>query len=132
VQPVGAATSYRGRIWLIDPVIDNASRQGIARIALNYSPGLRVGAFANATIGAGEATQPVLPQSAVQVDDVGSFVYVVAPDGSVSRRAVVVASVRDDGVGIARGLTGTEKVVVSAGAFLRPGEKVIPVSAPKR
>ena len=124
VRPVGSATSYRGRIWLLDPIIDAVSRQGIARIALAYSPGLRVGAFANARIAAGEATLPVLPQSAVQADDSGSYVYLVAPDGTVVRRTVTIGTVSDAGVSIASGINGGEKVVVSAAAFLRPGEKV--------
>lgn len=127
VRPVGSTTDYRGRIWLLDPVIDVASRQGIARIALAYSPGLRVGAFANASIAAGETTQPLLPQSAIQVDGEGSYVYVVGPDGSVARRAIVQGRVSDAGVGVSRGLNGSERVVVSAGAFLKPGEKVVPV-----
>ena len=127
VRPVGSTTDYHGRIWLIDPVIDSNSRQGIARIALAYAPGLRVGAFANATIAAGSATRPVLPQSAVMVDDAGSFVYVVGSGGAIARRSVKVGSVSEQGMSIVGGLTGTEKIVLSAGAFLTPGEKVKPV-----
>jgi RND family efflux transporter MFP subunit len=129
VTPVGSTQTYRGRVWLIDPVIDNSSRQGIARIALPYSPGLRVGAFAKTRITAGETTRPVLPQSAVQADEKGSFVMVVGPDNKVARQAVTVGTVGDQGVAIATGLNGTEKVVVSAAAFLRPGEKIAPVAA---
>lgn len=129
VTPVGSTQTYQGRVWLIDPVIDNSSRQGIARIALPYSPGLRVGAFAKTRITAGETTRPVLPQSAVQADEKGSFVMVVGPDNKVARQAITVGTVGDQGVAIAAGLNGTEKVVVSAAAFLRPGEKIAPVAA---
>ena len=129
IRPVGSPNSYRGRIWLIEPVIDPLSRQGIARMAVPYSPGLRVGAFANASIAAGEATQPVLPQSAVMVDDKGSYVFVVAGDGTIVRRPVKVGAVNAGGLSIASGLAGTEHVVLSAGAFLSPGEKVKPVLA---
>lgn len=131
VVPVGSRTEYRGQVWLLDPVIDNLSRQGIARIALAYAPGLRVGAFAKATIAAGETTRPVLPQSAIQVDDQGNFVYIVGPGNKVARRAITIGVVGDQGVAIASGLTGTEQVVVSAGAFLRPGETIKPVLAKK-
>ncbi len=127
VRPIGSTTDYPARVWLLDPVIDNASRQGIARLALTYEPGLRVGAFANATIAAGEATQPVLPQSSVMVDDRGSFVYVVGDGGKIVRRAVKVGAVNAGGMSIASGLTGREQVVLSAGAFLQPGEKIKPV-----
>lgn len=129
ITPVGSTQTYQGRIWLLDPVIDNASRQGIARIAVPYSPGLRVGAFARSQIIAGEANRPLLPQSAVQADEKGSFVMVVGADNKVERRAITIGTVNDQGVAIASGLNGTEKVVVSAAAFLRPGEKIAPVAA---
>ncbi len=129
VTPVGSAQQYRGRVWLLDPVIDANSRQGIVRIALPYSPGLRVGAFAKTQITAGEAEKPVLPQSAVQADEKGSFVMIVGADNKVERRSITVGTVGDQGVAIAAGLTGTESVVVSAAAFLRPGEIIAPVRA---
>ncbi len=131
VTPVGSTTSYQGRVWLIDPVIDAATRLGIARIELNYAPGLRVGAFARASIAAGETTQPQLPQSAVMADAEGNYVYVLGKDDQVERRAITIGNVTDAGVGIASGLTGSERVVASAGAFLKPGDKVNPVRAPQ-
>jgi RND family efflux transporter MFP subunit len=127
VTPVGSTESFQGKIWLIDPIIDANTRQGIARIALAYNPGLRVGAFARARIEAGEASRPVLPQSAVQADERGSYVLVVGKDNKVERRAITIGTVGDEGVSVASGLNGSEKVVASAGAFLRPGEKVQPL-----
>jgi RND family efflux transporter MFP subunit len=129
VTPLGSTSEYRGKVWLLDPVIDLGSRQGIARIALAYEPGLRVGAFAKTRIEVGEATRPVLPQSAVMSDDKGNFVFVVGAENRVERRNITTSTVGDQGVSIATGLNGTEKVVLSAGAFLRPGEKIAPVVA---
>lgn len=127
VTPLGTTTEYRGNVWLIDPVIDAASRQGIARIALNYEPGLRVGAFAKTRVEVGEAARAVLPQSAVLADDKGNYVFIVGAEDRVERRNVTTGTVGDQGVSIAAGLNGTERVVLSAGAFLRPGEKIAPV-----
>jgi RND family efflux transporter MFP subunit len=127
VTPVGSTTAYPGKLWLLDPVIDVVSRQGIARIALAYAPGLRVGAFARTIIEAGETAAPVLPQSAVLVDEQGSYVMIVGEGNRTARRGVTVGTVGDEGVSIAKGLNGTERVVVSAGAFIRAGEKVDPV-----
>jgi len=132
VTPVGSTSDYQGRIWLLDPVIDLQSRQGVARIALAYAPGLRVGAFAKARIAAGETVRPVLPQSAVQADERGNYVMVVGADNKVARRAITLGTVSDQGVAIASGLAGPERVVVSAGAFLREGEKIAPVLAAAR
>ncbi len=127
ITPVGSTTEYRGRIWLIDPLIDASSRQGIVRIAVPYAPGLRVGAFAKATIASGESTLPLLPQSAVQADDKGSYVLVVGAGNKVARRSVTIGNVSDSGVAIASGITGAERIVASAAAFLREGEAVKPV-----
>jgi RND family efflux transporter MFP subunit len=127
VTPLGSTSEYRGKVWLLDPVIDLGSRQGIARIALAYEPGLRVGAFAKTRIEVGEASRPVLPQSAVMSDDKANYVFIVGKDNRVERRNVTTGTVGDQGVSIATGLDGTEKVVLSAGAFLRPGEKIAPV-----
>ncbi|WP_310476296.1 efflux RND transporter periplasmic adaptor subunit [Sandarakinorhabdus sp.] len=129
VTPVGATEGFRGKVWLIDPVIDPANRQGVVRIQLDYAPGLRVGAFARARIEGGETTRPLLPQSAVLADVQGNFVYVLGKDDKVERRSISIGAISDAGVGIASGLTGTEKVVASAGAFLKPGDKIKPVLA---
>ncbi len=129
VVPVGSTVEYRGRVWLLDPVIDAQSRQGIARVELAYAPGLRVGAFARTTIAAGETVRPVLPQSAVQADAKGNFVMIVGRENRVVRRAITIGAVNDNGVSIAAGLDGREQVVVSAAAFLREGEPITPIRA---
>jgi multidrug efflux pump subunit AcrA (membrane-fusion protein) len=101
----------------------------VARIALAYNPALRPGGFAAATIRGGAAQAPVLPDSAIQSDDKGSFVYIVGPDNKVARRDIKIGQVSDSGVTIASGLTGTERVVRSAGGFLAAGQQVRPIVA---
>ena len=129
VTPVGSARSYSGQIWQISPVIDPQSRQGVARIALGYDKALRPGGFASARIVSGAGEVPLLPESAVQSDAKGSFVYVVGRGNRVERRDVTVGDVSDAGVAITAGLSGQEQVVVTAGAFLNPGESIVPQRA---
>ncbi|MDG5488902.1 efflux RND transporter periplasmic adaptor subunit [Sphingomonas sp. BGYR3] len=124
VTPVGSERSYRGEVWQVSPVIDPQTRQGIVRVALSYDQALRPGGFATARIQSGASVAPRLPQSAVQSDGKGNFVYIVDGSGTVVRRDIRTGAVSDDGVLIASGLDGTERVVVSAGAFLNPGQKV--------
>lgn len=126
VTPVGGAQVFTGEVWQVSPVIDPTTRQGIARIALNYDPALRPGGFASAAIVAGTTNVPELPNAAIQSDDKGNYVYVVGPDDKLVRRAIKVGEVSDSGVAITDGLNGTEKVVQSAGAFLNAGQKVKP------
>lgn len=127
VTPVGDTKSFPGQVWQVSPVIDPQTRQGIARIAVKYDPALRPGGFASATIVGGATQAPELPQSAIQSDDSGNFVYVLGAGDKIERRAVTLGTVSDTSVAVASGLNGTEKVVLSAGAFLNPGQKIKPV-----
>lgn len=127
VTPVGSSNSYAGRVWLLEPVIDPQSRQGVARVSLPSVAELRAGGFANVVIEGGAAQRPRIPQSAVQTDGDTSFVFVVDDKGVVVRRDIRINSISPDGVAVGEGLAGNEQVVVSAGAFLRAGEKVTPV-----
>jgi RND family efflux transporter MFP subunit len=129
VVPVGDTRVFKGEVWQVSPVIDPQTRQGIARIALSYDPALRPGGFASARVGAGASTAPLLPESAVLSDDKGSYVYVLDAQDKAVRRDVRVAEVSDEGALIASGLMGNERVVASAGAFLNPGQQVVPVRA---
>ncbi|QJQ31487.1 efflux RND transporter periplasmic adaptor subunit [Sphingomonas lacunae] len=127
VTPVGSDSSFTGQIWQISPVIDPQSRQGTARIALAYSPALRPGGFAEASIVAGQAQAPQLPESSVLTDDQGQYVYVVGNDNKVRRRVVTVGPISQSGVPVLSGLSGQERVVLSAGAFLSDGDEIKPV-----
>ena len=79
-----------------------------------------------ARIVSGTATAPLLPESAVQTDAKGQFVYIVNAQDETERRGVEVGQVSPKGVAVTRGLNGSERIVASAGAFLRPGQKVRP------
>ena len=126
VTPIGLDRSFSGQVWQVAPVIDPQSRQGEVRILVPYDPAIRPGGFAEAKIGAGGTTAPLLPQSAVLSDEKGNYVYVVNRKNEVERRAIKIGTVSDDGVTIAEGLSGQEAVVLSAGPFLNPGQKVSP------
>lgn len=126
VTPVGTTLTLKGSVWQLSPVIDPQTRQGVARIALAYNKAIRPGGFATARIASGSVIAPLLPESAVQSDEQGNFVYIVGKDDKVQRRAVKTGQVSEKGLTILNGLSGKEQVVLSAGAFLSPGDKIIP------
>jgi RND family efflux transporter MFP subunit len=127
VTPVGTTTQIAGQVWQKSPVINMETRQGTVRIAVPYSDALRPGGFADARLIAGTAEAPLLPESAVQSGPEGNFVLIVDGKNTIKRQPVKVGEVTDGGVSIASGLTGNERVVALAGAFLNPGDKVKPV-----
>jgi HlyD family secretion protein len=129
VTPVGTTQTYQGTIWLVSPIIDPQSRQGEARIMVPYNRDLRPGGFATVDIRAGSVTAPLLPESAIQSDNAGNYVYVIGADNKVVRRNVRIGDVNDRGVAVIAGLNGNEHVVLTAGAFLNPGQRVRPERA---
>ena len=126
ITPVGSGNRYAGSVWLLEPAIDPQSRQGVARIALPRAEELRAGGFAAVVVEGAQAQRPLLPQSAVLTDRDGTYVMVVGADNVVKRVAVGTGQATPQGVAILSGLTGRERVVQSAGAFLNAGEKVTP------
>ncbi|MDE1468192.1 efflux RND transporter periplasmic adaptor subunit [Aurantiacibacter sp. D1-12] len=127
VTPVGTDQQFTCQIWQTSPVIDEQTRQGTARCALSYDAALRPGGFASIALNGETMVAPRLPESAVLSDDRGSYVYIVDADNKVVRRDVELGSLSDEGIAIASGLDGDERVVLRAGGFLTEGEEVRPV-----
>nr|WP_037497898.1 efflux RND transporter periplasmic adaptor subunit [Sphingomonas jaspsi] len=126
VTPIGSDRTFSGRVWQVAPTIDPTSRQGQVRISVPYDPAIRPGGFAEAKIAAGTMTAPLLPQSAVLSDEKGNYVYIIDGKNQVQRRDVKIGSVDDQGVTVSEGISGAETVVLSAGPFLNPGQKISP------
>jgi RND family efflux transporter MFP subunit len=124
VQLSGVPEPFAGKVRLLGAVIDPATRLGEVRIALEPDPLLRPGAFARGQVRISEAQRAVLPQSAVLTDAQGNYVLIVNAEQTTERRAVTVADTTATGIVIGEGLQGDERVISTAGGFLRPGEKV--------
>jgi RND family efflux transporter MFP subunit len=127
VRLTGTAKVYQGRIRLLGAVIDPATRLGTVKVSLTPDTNLRPGAFARAEVTVSNAERAVLPQTAVLSDEKGSYVLVVNAQGKVERRAVRVTGMVPSGVTVAEGISPTDQIVTTAGAFLQEGETVKPV-----
>jgi len=126
VTPVGTTQSFDGQVWQVSPVINENSRLGVVRVSLPASRALRPGGFATVQINAGAVVSPRLPESAIMSDEDGSYVYIVNAQNEVERRDVEIGIINDEGIEVASGLDGSERVVLRAGGFLTVGEKVRP------
>ena len=129
VTPVGTDRVFTGQIWQKSPVINEQTRQGIARIALPFDPAIRPGGFASAQVSRGAMVAPKLPESAIMSDEKGSFVFIIDKDNRVQRRNVTSGIVTPEGIAVTGGLTGSERVIERAGQFLNEGDKVNPAAA---
>jgi len=124
VYITGLSRSFEGRVRLLGAVIDPNTRLGEIRIQLKPDPLLRPGAFARGSVTVDKAERPVLPQTAVMSDSAGTYVFIVNDKNHVERRRVRVSGIIEAGAVIAEGLTGRERIVTTAGGFLRDGEAV--------
>lgn len=127
VSPVGTDLKIDGQVWQVSPVVDPQTRQGVARISVPYHQLLRPGGFADARLVVGSGSAPMLPESAVLSSPEGNYVLIADSQNIVRRRAITVSTVTDQGVAVGSGLSGGEKVIILAGAFLNVGDKVKPV-----
>lgn len=122
----GTATTFAGRVRLIEPAMQAAGRHGVVRIAVDAGAGLPTGAFVRGAVDAGRRHAILLPASAIQSVDGRPLVQVVE-DGVVQSRAVTTGLRSGDLVEIMSGIGAGEAVVLRAGSFLGHGDRVHPV-----
>jgi HlyD family secretion protein len=115
----GVSKPYEGAI------INSQTRQGSARIVLPVTDqNLRPGAFARAEVEVAAEPGVIVPQTAVLTDEAGNYVLVVDREARVARRAVNVAGAQSEGLLVTSGISDSDRIVATAGAFLRVGEQV--------
>ncbi len=123
---ISGLSPRNGKVRLISPEIDAATRLGRARIFIGDDPDLRIGSFARATIDTGAKTALGVPASAILNRDSGPTVQVVK-DGRIETRTVAVGIRLGGMVEIREGLTAGESVVLKSGMLLRDGDAVRPI-----
>ena len=121
----GRAAPITGRIRLISPRVDNATRSTRLRISLPKDASIAIGTFAEVAIAGHGTSGLVLPNTAVNLEDGKTVVWVVGPEHTVEPLPVTV-SLRDGNLVMvaADGLTPATQVVAKAGPFLHAGDHV--------
>ena len=129
IEVAGFAEPIEGKVRLVAPTVDAATRLGRVKIALPADRNLRPGLFARGAIEVARRDGVVVPQSAVLFGATGPRVQVVS-DGVVAERSVAIGLQDADGVEILRGVSDGELVVARAGGFLRDGDRITAVTPP--
>lgn len=122
---------FTGDISVVDPILDATSHtvQMVARIR-NRGGKLRPGMSADVTASLGERPRALtVPDEAVFSEGDQSFVYVLKPDSTVARRAVVLGSRDSTRAEVSQGLKAGDRVVRAGYQKLFEGAKVMPVPA---
>ncbi|WP_137136216.1 efflux RND transporter periplasmic adaptor subunit [Rhizobium sp. FKY42] len=128
VTVAGTTQALDGKIRLISPVVDQTTRLGAVHIIVNDESAAKVGMYANAEITIKETRGLALPQSAVTTDRKGSFARLV--QGNVVKQVKLDIGIQEAGfVQILGGLKVGDQVVAKAGAFVRDGDHIKPITS---
>jgi len=128
--PAFPGRTFHGEVSVVDPIVDPNTRtvQIIARVP-NPERLLRPGLSADVAVTLGERSKAlVVPDEAVFAEGNQMFVFVVNPDSTVARTAVVLGTRDSARVEVLEGLADGAVVVRSGHQKLYDGAKVMPVS----
>jgi membrane fusion protein, multidrug efflux system len=128
ILPNGQEYPHPGSVDFLDIQANQAADTLTVRAVFpNPDSWLVAGQILNVTVAAGEPTQTlVIPQSALQVDQSGSYVLVVGAGNKVEQRQVKLGPVQGADITVSDGLKPGELVIVEGIQKVRPGEAVTP------
>lgn len=117
---------FDGIVSTLDARIDEATRAVTVRADFdNADRALRPGMLLEIELQRPQRQALLVPEIAIVQVGTDSFVYRVAPDGSVERSDVEVGARRDGLAEITRGVKAGDRIVVDGTVKLRPGSKVV-------
>lgn len=116
-----------GRLVFLDNEVDASNGQLLAKGEFqNADEALWPGALVDTQMQLGTVANLIaVPETAVQLGEAGSFVFVVSKTGSAEMRPVGVFSRADGNANLANGVAAGERIVVDGAAALTPGAKVV-------
>ena len=129
MTPAGGR-AVQGRLRMVAPTVDAATRNGLAYVDLPNPGDARPGMFGRGRFEVGTGTGLTLPQSAVLLRDGLSYVMRLRPDGRVEQVKVATGRRSGDRIAISSGLDAGDRVVEHGGGFLADGDSVRVVNAP--
>ncbi len=131
VTPAGTgAAAIVGRVRIVAPTVDPATRLGLVYVDLPSPGSARAGMFARGEFEVGSSSALLLPQSAVQLREGFSYVFTVGPDNKVTQAKIAVGRRVDERIEVTGGLDPQARVVAAGGGFLTDGDTVRVVAAP--
>ena len=124
----GKQYPLNGKIDYADNVVDPLTGSILIRAIFNNPQEILIpGSYVTVILERKEPVETLLvPQDAIQNDQVGSFVYVLQKDNSVKYTTVTVGAVYGIGISVLSGLKSSDVVVFQGLQKIRDGLKVTP------
>ncbi len=113
-----------GTVRLVSPMVDPATRLGMAYVALPADSGLKPGMFARAEIAVGTVDALSVPQEALVFRDGRPAAFAVGADDRVALRPLETGTRQNGWVEVKSGLDPSDRVVGAGAGFLNDGDLV--------
>jgi HlyD family secretion protein len=123
------AESASGRVRMVAPTVDAATRNGIVYVDLPQPGAMKAGMFARGEFETGSSAALTLPQTAVLLRDGFAYVFRLGADNKVTQTKVGVGRRVGERIEITSGLDANARVVATGGGFLADGDTVRVVEA---
>jgi membrane fusion protein (multidrug efflux system) len=124
----GSEYDQVGKVDFIDVQVNQGTDTVLVRAVFANPDGVLVdGQFVNVTVEQREAQMGLsIPQTAIQLDQAGAYVFVIGADNKAELRRVKVQAGVGGNSTVTQGLKEGEKVVVEGIQRVRPGQPVAP------
>ncbi|QEX23491.1 RND transporter MFP subunit [Hypericibacter adhaerens] len=124
----GSEYDHVGKIDFVDVEVDRGTDTVLVRASFDNPDGVLVdGQFVNVSIELGESQMGIsIPQTAIQLDQAGAYVFVVTSDNKVELRRIKTQTGASGESTVLEGLKEGEKIVVDGIQKVRPGQPVTP------
>lgn len=124
VLPAGASAPLEGRVRVVAPTVDAATRNGRVYVDLTQAGTAKAGMFARGEFLLGERAVLTLPQTAVLLRDGFAYVFELEPGNRVRQRKVSIGRRQGERVELVAGVQPQARVVAQGVGFLADNDVV--------
>lgn len=114
----------KGSIRQIGPGIEQASRQTIVKIDVDYVKGLQTGQFVTGEVNIGKSKSITVPNKSIVNIDGMNKIFIVDEKSIVTSKTVMTGERTKDFVQILSGLNDKEQIITEGAGFLKDGDFV--------
>ena len=117
--PAYPSEKFRGNVAFVSDVLQADTRRALVRISVPNGDGkFKPNMFANASFAVAQDAAPVVPPSALLMNNENTTVFVEVAPWTFERRTIETGNQEDGSVRIQKGLLAGERVVVKGGVLL--------------
>jgi RND family efflux transporter MFP subunit len=116
--------AFSGKVVMVAPAADPASRSFLVKVELPANPTLRSGLFGRARFPRGQRSSLLVPRDSIISRGQLQAVYVIGADGTASIRYITLGSANGNQVEVLSGISAGDRVIVAPGERDLGGKRI--------